>query len=80
MRTRCSSPPTAARPTSSARTRANPLATILSAGLMLDYLGERHDEPLMLEAAQLLDRVVTDRFAEAASPVGSKAFRAGREP
>ncbi|MCP5265883.1 MAG: isocitrate/isopropylmalate dehydrogenase family protein [Burkholderiaceae bacterium] len=44
--------------------RANPLATILSAGLMLDYLGERHDEPLMLEAAQLLDRVVTDGFAE----------------
>lgn len=46
--------------------KANPLATILSAGLMLDWLGRRHDMPKMVEAAVLLEKAVDTAFAATA--------------
>ena len=45
------------------RDLANPLATILSGGLMLDYLGHRHGRESLVEAAELLERAVHDGFA-----------------
>lgn len=44
--------------------RANPTAAILSAALMLDWLGHRHDRPAMLDAAVLINRAVDCAFAE----------------
>lgn len=44
--------------------RANPTAAILSAALMLDWLGHRHDRPAMLDAAVLIHRAVDCAFAE----------------
>lgn len=43
--------------------KANPLAAILSAGLMLDYLGERHENPNLGAGAQLIDEAVNHAFA-----------------
>ncbi|MFS8201688.1 isocitrate/isopropylmalate dehydrogenase family protein [Streptomyces sp. CWNU-52B] len=37
---------------------ANPVAAILSAGLMLDWLGRRHDDKSALTAASLVERAV----------------------
>ncbi len=37
---------------------ANPLATILSAGMMLEWLGERHGHPAALTAARILEAAV----------------------
>jgi 3-isopropylmalate dehydrogenase len=42
--------------------KANPLAAILSAGLMLDYLGERHENPNLTAGAQLLEEAVDRAF------------------
>lgn len=42
---------------------ANPTATILSAAMMLDWLGERHAEPRMVEAARTLEAAVDRVFA-----------------
>jgi 3-isopropylmalate dehydrogenase len=44
--------------------KANPMATILSGGLMLDWLGRRLDNPRMLEAAQLLETAVEQAFRD----------------
>ena len=38
---------------------ANPIAAILSAGMMLDWLGRRHAHPALSEAGKLIDRAVT---------------------
>jgi 3-isopropylmalate dehydrogenase len=38
---------------------ANPLATILSAGLMLNWLGEKHNDPRALAAATAVELAVT---------------------
>jgi 3-isopropylmalate dehydrogenase len=38
---------------------ANPLATILSAGLMLNWLGEKHGDPKALAAATAVEQAVT---------------------
>ncbi|MGC6485534.1 MAG: isocitrate/isopropylmalate dehydrogenase family protein, partial [Candidatus Puniceispirillales bacterium] len=43
--------------------KANPLATILSGGLMLDYLAERSGEPRWSEAAMLIEAAVEKGFA-----------------
>jgi len=43
---------------------ANPTAMILSAGLMLDWLGERHDRPPAVEAAERISRAVDAAFAK----------------
>ena len=37
---------------------ANPIATILSAAMMLDWLGERHNDPVALQAASAIETAV----------------------
>ncbi|WP_226575154.1 isocitrate/isopropylmalate family dehydrogenase [Acuticoccus sediminis] len=44
--------------------RANPTAAILSAAMMLDWLGHRHDLPASVEAAVLIGRAVDSAFAD----------------
>jgi 3-isopropylmalate dehydrogenase len=44
--------------------RANPTAMFLSAAMMLEWLGERHGEQRLLEAARLLERAVDDAFKD----------------
>ena len=44
--------------------KANPLATILSGALMLNWLGERHGNPSMNKAADILDSAVETAFAK----------------
>lgn len=44
--------------------RANPLAAILSGALMLDYLGERHDDACCMAAARLVEQSIESGFAE----------------
>ena len=54
---------------------ANPTATILSAALMLDWLGERHGVARLCEAARALEGAVDRAFSEAAvrpTDVGGK--------
>lgn len=46
--------------------KANPMATILSGGLMLDWLGRRLDNPRMIEASEVLDQAVNRAFADKA--------------
>lgn len=45
---------------------ANPLAAILSASMMLDYLGEKTGTDHLLDAAGLIDKAIEDSFATAA--------------
>ena len=47
------------------RDMANPMAAILSAGLMLDYLADRTGNPKLAEAAMLIDASVERGFAQA---------------
>jgi len=47
---------------------ANPTAMILSAGLMLDWLGDRHDHPPALAAAERIARAVDAAFAKGLKP------------
>ncbi len=44
--------------------KANPLATILSAAMMLDWLGSRHRHDALLSAAKLIDDAVFRAFAD----------------
>jgi 3-isopropylmalate dehydrogenase len=44
--------------------KANPTATFLSAAMMLEWLGERHDIPQLTEAAALLEGAMARAFAE----------------
>jgi 3-isopropylmalate dehydrogenase len=39
---------------------ANPIAAILSAGMMLDWLGRRYDQPSLVTAAKQVDRAVAE--------------------
>ncbi len=41
----------------------NPIAAILSAGMMLDYLGEKHSDAKMKRASQAIERAVADTLA-----------------
>ena len=43
--------------------KANPLATFLSAALMLDWLGERHNNPQLTDAAGILNTAIETAFA-----------------
>lgn len=43
---------------------ANPTATVLSAAMMLDWLGERHGDAALTEAAARLERAVDRVYAE----------------
>ena len=43
---------------------ANPIATILSAAMMLDWLGDRHDDPAAGKAASLIESAVATCLAE----------------
>jgi 3-isopropylmalate dehydrogenase len=42
---------------------ANPMATVLSAALMLDWLGERSENPRLSDAALLIEAAVQEGFA-----------------
>ncbi|MEM7300633.1 MAG: isocitrate/isopropylmalate family dehydrogenase [Pseudomonadota bacterium] len=60
---------------------ANPLASILSGSLMLDYLGEKLQRPELATSAQLIDQAVQIGFeqnllnpAEFGGPMGTKAI------
>lgn len=44
------------------RGKANPTATILSAALMLDWLGERHENDALTQAARRIERAVDEVF------------------
>jgi 3-isopropylmalate dehydrogenase len=39
--------------------RANPIAMILSTGMLLDWLGTRNDDEAMTRAARLIEQAVT---------------------
>jgi 3-isopropylmalate dehydrogenase len=43
---------------------ANPVATFLSAAMMLQWLGERHGEGVLLEAAQAIEDAVDLVFSQ----------------
>ena len=43
--------------------KANPLAAILSGGLMLDYLADKSDNTALADAAQIIDAAVYSGFA-----------------
>lgn len=51
-------------PTIAGKNIANPLATILSAAMMLDWLGERKSQPAVCEAAQRLERAVVSALSD----------------
>ena len=51
-------------PTIAGQGIANPLATILSGALMLDWLGERHGDAAAVEAGNRIDRAVEVVLAE----------------
>jgi 3-isopropylmalate dehydrogenase len=44
--------------------RANPIAAILSGGLMLEYLAQKTDRPNLADAAELIDSAVSSGFEE----------------
>ncbi len=44
--------------------KANPTAMILSAAMMLDWLGERHNSDKLVEAGDVLDQAVRTAFAD----------------
>lgn len=46
---------------------ANPLATILSAAMMLDWLGDRHDDSESLQAAAKIERAVESVVGDAST-------------
>jgi 3-isopropylmalate dehydrogenase len=54
---------------------ANPTATFLSAAMMLEWLGERHDAPVLVQAGQAIsdavDRVFAQRLVKPADIGGS---------
>ena len=43
---------------------ANPIAAILSAAMLLDWLGRRHQNPSLIEAAQMIEVAVSRVLAE----------------
>lgn len=60
---------------------ANPTAMILSCGMLLNWLGQRHERPELQEAARRIDKVIEDQLAEAdgrtadlGGPLGTDAF------
>ena len=55
---------------------ANPLAMILSAALMLDWLGERHQDPVATRAAERIERAVASVLAAGAARTPDRGGRA----
>ncbi len=51
-------------PDMAGRNRANPVATVLSAGMMLEWLGETRKDSKLKSAARLVDRAVERTLAE----------------
>ncbi len=49
--------------------KANPTAMILSAAMMLDWLGTRHRHPPAIEAAERLERAVDAAYARGLRPI-----------
>lgn len=45
--------------------KANPLAAILSTALMLEYLADKLQRPSLSDAAELIEQVINDGFAQA---------------
>lgn len=63
--------------------KANPTSLILSAAMLLDWLGRRHDEPRYLAAAKAIEAAVEralddpeSRTADLGGPLGTDAFTA----
>ena len=54
-------------PTIAGKNIANPLATILSAAMMLDWLGDRNKDCVCLEAAVLLESAVSEVIQDAST-------------
>jgi 3-isopropylmalate dehydrogenase len=48
--------------------KANPTAMILSAAMMLDWLGDKHSHPAATEAAQRIERAVDTAYAKGLKP------------
>jgi hypothetical protein len=67
-RMRCFSHATAPPRTLRARGLANPTAVILSAAMMLDWLGDKHSRPQAHNAALRLEAAVDDAFAKGLKP------------
>ncbi|SCG37609.1 isocitrate/isopropylmalate dehydrogenase family protein [Micromonospora coxensis] len=51
-------------PTIAGKGVANPIATVLSAAMMLDWLADRHADPAAAEVARLIDDAVGDVLAD----------------
>ena len=51
-------------PTIAGKNVANPLATILSAGMMLDWLGDRHNNNVCIQAAEVIEAAVAKVLGE----------------
>jgi 3-isopropylmalate dehydrogenase len=49
------------------KNEANPLATILSAGMLFDWLGRRRDDARAVQAGAAIEAAVADVLAEAAT-------------
>lgn len=54
-------------PTIAGQNIANPLATILSAGMMLDWLGDRHGDSACLQAGRAIEQAVATVLLEGAA-------------
>lgn len=52
-------------PTIAGKNIANPLATILSAGMMLEWLGDKHDDNVCITAAKTLEQAVAKVLRDA---------------
>jgi len=48
--------------------KANPTAMLLSAAMMLDWLGVKHDHEPAIEAAQRIERAVDAAYAKGLKP------------
>ena len=51
-------------PTIAGKNVANPLATILSAGMMLDWLGDRHKDNVCMQAADAVEQAVAKLLSD----------------
>jgi len=51
-------------PTIAGKNIANPMATILSAGMMLDWLGDRHQDQTCLRGAKMIEKAVSNVLEE----------------
>jgi 3-isopropylmalate dehydrogenase len=64
-------------PTIAGKNIANPMATILSAGMMLEWLGDRHADRALSEAAEGIERAVQQVLAASAVRTSDIGGRSG---